>query len=112
MVNCFQYVTEKMGGAEGTKLDLDFMDMERVSIFIVKIVFNSPLPLPVTDQLFNIALDSYYARLKFKRRFKFIGIFCVTVQPQIFRLHWDSLDSDTENVDRFDKILLFVYLNF
>lgn len=26
----FQYVTEKMGGAEGTKLDLDFMDMERV----------------------------------------------------------------------------------
>lgn len=32
---CFifvQYVTEKMGGAEGTKLDLDFMDMERVSI--------------------------------------------------------------------------------
>ncbi|KAJ8986214.1 hypothetical protein NQ317_009920 [Molorchus minor] len=25
----FQYVTEKMGGAEGTKLDLDFMDMER-----------------------------------------------------------------------------------
>lgn len=28
---CNQYVTEKMGGAEGTKLDLDFMDMERVS---------------------------------------------------------------------------------
>lgn len=26
-----QYVTEKMGGAEGTKLDLDFMEMERVS---------------------------------------------------------------------------------
>lgn len=25
-----QYVTEKMGGAEGTKLDLDFMEMERV----------------------------------------------------------------------------------
>lgn len=25
-----QYVTEKMGGAEGTKLDIDFMDMERV----------------------------------------------------------------------------------
>lgn len=32
--NEFQYVTEKMGGAEGTKLDLDFMDMERVSEFI------------------------------------------------------------------------------
>lgn len=27
-----QYVTEKMGGAEGTKLDLDFVEMERVSI--------------------------------------------------------------------------------
>lgn len=27
----FQYVTEKMGGAEGTKLDLDFVEMERVS---------------------------------------------------------------------------------
>lgn len=32
--NCtvLQYVTEKIGGAEGTKLDLDFMDMERVCI--------------------------------------------------------------------------------
>lgn len=30
----FQYVTEKMGGAEGTKLNLDFMDMERVSIIM------------------------------------------------------------------------------
>lgn len=27
----FQYMTEKMGGAEGTKLDLEFVDMERVS---------------------------------------------------------------------------------
>ena len=26
-------MTEKMGGAEGTKLDVDFVDMERVSIF-------------------------------------------------------------------------------
>ena len=25
-------MTEKIGGAEGTKLDVDFMDMERVSI--------------------------------------------------------------------------------
>lgn len=30
----FQYVTEKMGGAEGTKLDLDFVEMERVSKLI------------------------------------------------------------------------------
>lgn len=30
-----QYVTEKMGGAEGTKLDLDFMEMERVSNYKV-----------------------------------------------------------------------------
>lgn len=30
-----QYVTEKMGGAEGTKLDLDFMDMERVSFILI-----------------------------------------------------------------------------
>jgi len=26
-----QYMTEKIGGAEGTKLDVDFVDMERVS---------------------------------------------------------------------------------
>lgn len=25
-------MTEKMGGAEGTQMDVDFMDMERVSI--------------------------------------------------------------------------------
>lgn len=38
----FQYVTEKMGGAEGTKLDLDFMDMERVSLnyFFKNVRFN------------------------------------------------------------------------
>lgn len=26
-----QYMTEKIGGVEGTKLDVDFVDMERVS---------------------------------------------------------------------------------
>lgn len=31
-INClFQYVTERMGGAEGTRLDNEFMEMERVS---------------------------------------------------------------------------------
>lgn len=27
----FQYMTEKIGGAGATKLDVDFIDMERVS---------------------------------------------------------------------------------
>lgn len=28
-------MTEKIGGVEGTKLDVDFVDMERVSIFTI-----------------------------------------------------------------------------
>ncbi|XP_077285011.1 SH3 domain containing GRB2 like, endophilin-A isoform X2 [Arctopsyche grandis] len=33
-----QYVTEKMGGAEGTKLDLDFVEMERKTDVTVELV--------------------------------------------------------------------------
>ncbi|KAL5274615.1 SH3GL1 family protein [Megaselia abdita] len=33
-----QYVTEKMGGAEGTKLDLDFMEMERKTDVTIELV--------------------------------------------------------------------------
>lgn len=35
-------MTEKMGGAEGTKLDVDFVDMERVSsnLFYFKREYN------------------------------------------------------------------------
>ncbi|XP_055913043.1 endophilin-A [Eupeodes corollae] len=33
-----QYVTEKMGGAEGTKLDMDFMEMERKTDVTVELV--------------------------------------------------------------------------
>jgi hypothetical protein len=31
-------MTEKMGGAEGTQMDVDFMDMERVNITAVILV--------------------------------------------------------------------------
>lgn len=44
----FQYVTEKMGGAEGTKLDLDFVEMERVSMarfFLVSFVASAETDL-------------------------------------------------------------------
>lgn len=34
-------MTEKIGGVEGTKLDVDFVDMERVSLYYVYIIINS-----------------------------------------------------------------------
>jgi hypothetical protein len=37
-----QYMTEKMGGAEGTQMDLDFMDMEKVSIVAVVLLSQRP----------------------------------------------------------------------
>lgn len=48
----FQYVTEKMGGAEGTKLDLDFVEMERVSNFLSII----PLMSLVANFFFDVTL--------------------------------------------------------
>lgn len=33
-----QYMTEKIGGVEGTKLDVDFVDMERVSVLYYKML--------------------------------------------------------------------------
>lgn len=51
MFRLFQYVTEKMGGAEGTKLDLDFVEMERVSILFVlhgKLTTESIIAMKVT----------------------------------------------------------------
>lgn len=34
-------MTEKIGGVEGTKLDVDFVDMERVSFFMIICTTNS-----------------------------------------------------------------------
>lgn len=35
-------MTEKMGGAEGTKLDVDFVDMERVCIEVSIVLVRIP----------------------------------------------------------------------
>lgn len=37
----FQYVTERMGGAEGTRLDNEFMEMERVSFLFLSLLKDS-----------------------------------------------------------------------
>lgn len=39
---CLQMVSEKVGGAEGTKLDEEFRDLERVRIFFLGLVFFFP----------------------------------------------------------------------
>lgn len=44
----FQYVTEKMGGAEGTKLDIDFVEMERVTMFQLYFGFLACWYIPAT----------------------------------------------------------------
>lgn len=32
-------MTEKIGGVEGTKLDVDFVDMERVCILLIQLIW-------------------------------------------------------------------------
>lgn len=61
-VNFLQYVTEKMGGAEGTKLDLDFVEMERVSnriYFDKDICFANEVPWTITLYLAEIECRLY-----------------------------------------------------
>lgn len=40
-MDCYilQYMTEKIGGVEGTKLDVDFVDMERVRVYYLSIIY-------------------------------------------------------------------------
>lgn len=75
-------MTEKMGGAEGTKLDVDFMDMERVSTrfyifkasarcsccvaFNLESIFSSSLD-EISSCFFPFLLESFIARENGKR---------------------------------------------
>lgn len=51
LLSYLQYVTEKMGGAEGTKLDLDFMEMERVSHGLIQTTVRSISLRPLAELL-------------------------------------------------------------
>ena len=54
-----QYVTEKMGAAEGTKMDDDFVEMERVSLESTRLVANCCFFLSVK----TIDFAAYIVRL-------------------------------------------------
>lgn len=62
----FQYVTEKMGGAEGTKLDLDFVEMERVSKATVSFDRNTQYATgyPALNEVWLQMLQSIVIRCK------------------------------------------------
>lgn len=55
----FQYLSETVGAAEATKLDDAYMDMERVSVAFLPILFTSRLHL----QRFKRKIESIHARL-------------------------------------------------
>lgn len=68
----FQYVTEKMGGAEGTKLDMEFTEMERVCpIFLNQKFTNNYLCLTTNLSLFLLFAVKNEEQRKFDHWFAF-----------------------------------------